>query len=128
MGLFTMEQTQVFPNGEIFTRGPGNYKIPSFSDIPVEFNVRLLKESRNEKAVFSSKAVGEPPLFLASSVFFAIREAIKAARKEEGIEERFVCLNSPATVERIRMACEDEITRRSKVENDGKKWILALED
>ena len=33
--------------------------------------------------ILSSKAVGEPPLFLGASVFFAIKEAIYAARKEE---------------------------------------------
>jgi xanthine dehydrogenase molybdopterin-binding subunit B len=35
--------------------GPGNYKIPGFGDIPVEFNVSLLKGSRNQRAVYSSK-------------------------------------------------------------------------
>jgi len=55
------------------------------------------------------KAVGEPPLFLASSVFFAIKEAITAARMEKGLTGEFR-LDSPATVARIRMACDDEIT------------------
>ena len=50
-----MEQQKVSPKGYMFTRGPGNYKIPGFGDIPVEFNVSLLKDSRNEKAVYSSK-------------------------------------------------------------------------
>jgi len=43
------------PKGFMFTRGPGNYKIPGFGDIPIEFNVTLLKGSVNEKAVYSSK-------------------------------------------------------------------------
>jgi hypothetical protein len=38
-----------------------------------EFNVSLLRGAPNPRAVFSSKAVGEPPLFLASSVFFAVK-------------------------------------------------------
>ena len=50
-----MEQLKVSPKGFQFTRGPGNYKIPGFGDIPVEFNVSLLKGSVNERAVYSSK-------------------------------------------------------------------------
>ena len=63
----------------------------------------------NPKAIHSSKAVGEPPFFLASSVFFAIKDAIMAARRELGNEDWFP-LDSPATPERIRMACLDDFT------------------
>ena len=50
-----MEQQKVSAKGYQFTLGPSNYKIPGFGDIPVEFNVTLLKGSVNEKAVYSSK-------------------------------------------------------------------------
>lgn len=53
--------------------------------------------------------MGEPPFFLASSVFFAIKDAIKAARAEIGCDDWFR-LDNPATPERIRMACLDEFT------------------
>lgn len=43
------------PNGITFTRGPGAYKIPGFADIPLEFNVSLLKGAPNPRAVYSSK-------------------------------------------------------------------------
>ena len=46
-------------------------------------------------------------MFLAASVFFAIKDAIKSARVERGITDPFELL-SPATVERIRMACTDQ--------------------
>nr|XP_018916770.1 PREDICTED: xanthine dehydrogenase [Bemisia tabaci] len=110
-GLFVMEELMTSPSGFLYTRGPGAYKIPGFADIPAEFNVSLLKGAPNPRAVYSSKAVGEPPLFLASSVFFAIKEAIKAARKDAGNEEYFK-LDAPATSARIRMACLDEITAK----------------
>lgn len=55
--------------------------------------------------------MGEPPLFLAASVFFAIKEAIKAARADAGVPLEFH-LDSPATSARIRMACEDHITKK----------------
>ena len=73
-GMMTMEQLIQSPKtGHLLTKGPGAYKIPGFGDIPREFNVTLLKGVGNKRAVYSSKAVGEPPLFLASSVFFAIK-------------------------------------------------------
>ena len=54
--------------------------------------------------------MGEPPLFLGASVFFAIKNAIRAARKDAGVDEDFD-LDSPATAERIRLACEDKIVQ-----------------
>lgn len=112
LGLFTLEEPLFSPsNGQVMTRGPSNYKIPSADDIPEEFNVSLLRGCPNPHAVYSSKAVGEPPLFLASSVFFAIKDAIHSARTEAGITGNFT-INSPATSERIRMACEDDLIRK----------------
>ncbi|KAF6158613.1 hypothetical protein GIB67_040127 [Kingdonia uniflora] len=99
------------PPGYLYTCGPGTYKIPSVTDIPLNFKVSLLKDAPNVKAIHSSKAVGEPPFFLASSVFFAIKDAIIAARAEVGHNEWFP-LDSPATPERIRMACIDDFTKR----------------
>lgn len=95
--------------GCLYTTGPGSYKIPSINDLPFKFNVSLLKGHPNVKAIHSSKAVGEPPFFLASAVFFAIKDAIIAARAEVGHNEWFP-LDNPATPERIRMACLDEFT------------------
>ncbi|KAL1832088.1 hypothetical protein ACET3Z_001739 [Daucus carota] len=95
--------------GRLFTSGPGSYKIPSINDLPFNFKVSLLKDAPNVKAIHSSKAVGEPPFFLASAVFFAIKEAIIAARADAGHTGWFP-LDNPATPERIRMACADEFT------------------
>ena len=58
-----------------------------------------------------TQAVGEPPLFLAASVFFAIKDAIAAARTERGEDGPFR-LDTPATCERIRMACVDQFTKQ----------------
>ncbi|XP_044755537.1 xanthine dehydrogenase [Coccinella septempunctata] len=126
-GLFVLEEMVYSPSGMTFTRGPGTYKIPGFGDIPREFHVSLLKGSTNPRAVYSSKAVGEPPLFLASSVFFAIKDAIKAARIANGFSASFK-LNSPATAAKIRMACEDNITSKLKLPDPGsfKPWNIEV--
>ncbi|KAM3436743.1 hypothetical protein MY4824_004164 [Beauveria thailandica] len=130
MGLFTMEESLWLRSGpmanQLFTRGPGAYKIPGFRDIPQKFNVALLKdvEWKELRTIQRSRGVGEPPLFLGSVVFFAIRDALKAARRAHGVEvkelgkdkeEGLLRLESPATAERIRLACEDDIMKRARV-------------
>ena len=124
MGLFTMEESLWMRTaGTIATTGPGAYKIPGFRDVPQVMNVSLLKgvEWENLRTVGRSRGVGEPPLFMGSAVFFAIRDAIRARRAEiraqkgEG-EKDVLSLRSPATVERIRLSCDDDIVRRCAVE------------
>ena len=93
--------------GHLITRGPGAYKIPTADDIPRELNVTLLRNAPNPRAVHSSKAVGEPPFFLASSVFFAAKDAVYATRPSDAREH--ISLDLPATPERLRMACGDTL-------------------
>lgn len=130
LGLFTMEESLWLRNGpqkgNLFTRGPGAYKIPGFRDIPQVWNVSLLKdvEWNDLRTIQRSRGVGEPPLFMGSAVFFAIRDALKAAREEYGVaatvgedrkDDGLLRLESPATAERIRLACVDPIVERAKV-------------
>lgn len=123
-GLFTTEESLwVRATGGLFTKGPGNYKIPGFRDIPQVFNVSLLKDVQweNLRTIQRSRGVGEPPLFMGSCVFFAIRDALKAARREFG-EKSVLSLQSPATPERIRISCADPILKRAWVEpKEGEK-------
>ena len=58
--------------GQLFTRGPGTYKIPAFNDVPVDFRTHLF-DGENQFCVHSSKAVGEPPFFLGAAGFFAVK-------------------------------------------------------
>lgn len=123
-GLFTTEESLWHrASGQIFTKGPGTYKIPGFRDIPQVFNVSLLKdvEWENLRTIQRSRGVGEPPLFMGSSVFFALRDALRAARRQYGVDE-VLNLQSPATPERIRVSCADPILKRSLVlPRDGEK-------
>lgn len=123
-GLFTTEESLWHrASGQLFTRGPGTYKIPGFRDIPQEFNVSLLKdvEWENLRTIQRSRGVGEPPLFMGSSVFFAIRDALRAARTQYGVKD-VLTLQSPATPERIRISCVDPIVMKALVEpREGEK-------
>lgn len=121
MGWSTIEEvihadddhTWVRPRGKPFTLGPGTYKIPAFNDVPEEFNVSLLEDAENPFAVHSSKAIGEPPFFLGTSVYFAIKDAINAARKSLLGTDSYFELKLPATSERIRMHCADSIADKA---------------
>lgn len=123
-GLFTTEESLWHrASGQIFTKGPGTYKIPGFRDIPQVFNVSLLKDVtwENLRTIQRSRGVGEPPLFMGSAVFFAIRDALKAARRQYGVSD-VLSLQSPATPERIRVSCVDPIVKRAYVEpREGEK-------
>ena len=103
--------------GQLFTKGPGTYKIPSFNDVPHDFRCHLF-DTENKFCVHSSKAVGEPPFFLGSSAFFAIRDAVDAARTERGYNDYFA-LQCPASSERIRMSCADQFTERCMLPSSG---------
>jgi xanthine dehydrogenase/oxidase len=88
-GLFTTEESLWHrASGQIFTRGPGAYKIPGFRDIPQEFNVSLLKDVEWKNL---------------------------RTRKQWGMEE-VLSLKSPATPERIRIEVGDPILKRVEVE------------
>jgi xanthine dehydrogenase/oxidase len=99
--------------GRLNTTNTWRYKIPAVTTIPLEMNTYLfprddasvsnIPEDSNE--IFSAKEVGEPPLVLANSVFFAIKAAIRASREERGLETLFR-FDAPATVQEVRRACE----------------------
>ncbi|KAK7104741.1 xanthine dehydrogenase/oxidase-like [Littorina saxatilis] len=123
-----LEQYKVRPDGMLLTRGPGNYKIPSVGNISQTFNVTLLPESGNTKAVYSSKGIGEPPILLAASVMFAIREAVTSARVDADLDPHFR-FDTPATPHRIRMACGDQFTKKlgdSSAKVAAEPWFVDL--
>ncbi|XP_071320850.1 aldehyde oxidase 5 isoform X2 [Trachinotus anak] len=118
VGLYTIEELQFSPDGVLMTRGPSQYKVPVLSDVPAELNVHLLANAENPHAIYLSKGIGEPPVFFGSTIFFAIKAAITAARKERGLGNTFP-LSSPATAEKIRMACQDQFTQMASSQADG---------
>ncbi|XP_045916381.1 aldehyde oxidase 6 isoform X2 [Micropterus dolomieu] len=127
LGLFTLEELKFSPSGLLYTRGPSQYKIPAVCDLPLHFNVYLLSDSHNPHAIYSSKGIGEPILFLGSSVFFAIKHAAAAARLECGLIGPF-SLDSPATPEKACLACASPFTQKIPASKPGsfKPWALNI--
>ena len=104
MGWVTMEELWWDGEGRLRTHGPSTYKIPGSRDVPPVFNVHILEDSPNpHPTIFRSKAVGEPPLMLALSVWLAIRDAVSSLAGHR----RFVRLDPPATPERVLAAVEE---------------------
>jgi xanthine dehydrogenase large subunit len=104
MGWLTTEALWWNERGELKTHAPSTYKIPVCSDVPADFRVELLQSTKNaEDTIYRSKAVGEPPLMLAISVFHAIKDAV-AAVADYKLSPR---LNAPATPEEVLAAVTD---------------------
>ncbi|MEP7083391.1 MAG: xanthine dehydrogenase molybdopterin binding subunit [Betaproteobacteria bacterium] len=78
MGWLTTEELWWNDKGTLMTHAPSTYKIPAVNDCPADFRTTLYRNANVEDTIFRSKAVGEPPLLLPFSVFFAIRDAIAA--------------------------------------------------
>ena len=97
MGWLTTEQLVWNDQGRLMTHAPSTYKIPAVSDCPDEFHVKLFENKNVKDAVMRSKAVGEPPLLLGFSVFFAIRDAISSVSNYKINPP----LNAPASAEEI---------------------------
>jgi xanthine dehydrogenase large subunit len=104
MGWLTTEELVYDAQGRLRTHAPSTYKIPTCGDRPAHLDVRLWKAGRNvEATVHRSKAVGEPPLMLAISVYSAINHAVASVGDYKVLPQ----LDAPATPEAILMACED---------------------
>lgn len=103
MGWLTTEELVWGDDGRLKTNNPASYKIPTIGDTPPIFNVELLPDSPNvEATIYHSKAVGEPPLMLAISVWCAIRDAVASISNYKQSPK----LDAPATPERVLAACQ----------------------
>ncbi|MEO8135741.1 MAG: xanthine dehydrogenase molybdopterin binding subunit [Betaproteobacteria bacterium] len=97
MGWLTTEELWWNDEGALMTHAPSTYKIPTVNDCPADFRTVLYDNSNIEETIFRSKAVGEPPLLLPFSVFFAIRDAVASL----GDYKFNPPLDAPATGEAI---------------------------
>lgn len=107
MGYYIVEDPSWDPTtGKPNQFSTWEYKPPCAYDVPLKFNTTLLKNAPNPLGVLGSKATGEPGVALATSVVQALESAITAARSANGLgEQRWVCRQTPLTVDRIQQAC-----------------------
>ncbi|WPB82130.1 molybdopterin cofactor-binding domain-containing protein [Archangium violaceum] len=115
LGYVLSEKLAFEPDGQEAGRlnslNTWRYKPPATTSIPLELNVYLFPRNLAgvpedpTEGIFSSKEVGEPPLVLATSVFLAVKAAIRASRVERKLSGLFR-FDAPATVQEVRKACE----------------------
>jgi len=113
MGWLTNEELRYAPNGELLSHSPTTYKIPNIQDLPPVFNVGWIDNDANTLNIRSSKAVGEPPLLLAISVWCAVKNALTYVAN--GAIPK---LHAPATGEEILMRLT-ELRKAQKVVANG---------
>jgi xanthine dehydrogenase large subunit len=96
MGWVTTEDLRYSESGELLSHSPTTYKVPNVTDVPPIFNVALFDNSENRMNIYGSKAVGEPPLLLAVSVWAAVKHALSFVGGN-----RRPTLNLPASNEEV---------------------------
>ena len=113
-GWLTSEELCSDAKGRLTTHAPSTYKIPTAADVPPIFNVKLVQGRPNvEDTLYRSKAVGEPPLMLALSVYHAIRDAVASVADYSLAPQ----LDAPATPEAILNAAD--ALRRAPTKDSG---------
>jgi xanthine dehydrogenase large subunit len=78
LGWMTMEEVVYDEKGKLRSSALSTYKVPDIYSVPKTIDILPLETTRENLAVFNSKAVGEPPLMYGIGAYFAIRNAIKA--------------------------------------------------
>jgi xanthine dehydrogenase large subunit len=100
LGWLTMEEIVRDEAGRLLTDSLATYKIPLATSLPADFRVKIFTgRSSRDTAGLGAKAVGEPPVMLAISVYSAITQAI-AALKPGAVP----ALDVPATPEAVMRA------------------------
>ena len=104
------------PNqGQNNTPNTWGYKIPATTTVPRELNVDLYPRANssevpeNPNLLMSAKEVGEPPLCMATTVYFALKHAILDSRTERG-KPGWFRIDMPCTVQRVREALDSTPT------------------
>jgi xanthine dehydrogenase large subunit len=77
IGWMTMEEIIFDEEGRLRTNALSTYKVPDIYSVPKEIAINFLESKKENLALFSSKAVGEPPLMYGIGTYFALRNAIK---------------------------------------------------
>jgi xanthine dehydrogenase large subunit len=109
IGWMTMEEVVYDVNGKLRSNALSTYKIPDIYSVPKTIEFIPLETTRENLAIFNSKAVGEPPLMYGIGAYFAIRNAVRAFNSENS-----PAFDAPFTPERVLMSLYSEMAREMK--------------
>lgn len=80
LGWTILEDLRFGPDGKPLSDTLSTYKVPDADFMPKILDVEFLPDMENPGTPFNSKAVGEPPLQYGIAAYFAILEALRAAK------------------------------------------------
>jgi xanthine dehydrogenase large subunit len=109
IGWMTMEEVFYDAQGKLRSNALSTYKIPDIYSVPKTIDITPLETTRENLAIFNSKAVGEPPLMYGLGAYFAIREAVKAFNGEH-----LPAFDAPFTPEKVLMNLYAEDVKKMK--------------
>lgn len=98
IGWMTLEEVVYDANGKLRSNALSTYKIPDIYSVPKTIEISPLETTRENLAIFNSKAVGEPPLMYGIGAYFAIRRAVRAFNSENS-----PAFDAPFTPEKVLM-------------------------
>ena len=99
IGWMTMEEVVYDESGRLRSNTLSTYKVPDIYSVPAEIAIDFLHTDRENLAIFSSKAVGEPPLMYGIGAYFSLRNAIRAFNPAASLP-----FDAPMTPEKALMA------------------------
>lgn len=114
LGWVTTEELLWNDEGRLLSASPANYKIPTAGDLPAAMNVDFHHHDKSSGSIHRSKAVGEPPVMLAISVWCALRDACANAGSQS-LKRFLPSLPVPATPEQVFFAVEEVRRRRQGI-------------
>lgn len=98
IGWMTLEELIYNNEGKLMSNALSTYKVPDIYSVPKEITIHPLETQGSERAIFNSKAVGEPPLMYGIGAYFAIRNAVLAFNPTANIP-----FSAPFTPEKVLM-------------------------
>ena len=82
LGWAVLEDLRFGTDGRLLSDTLSTYKLPDVHFMP-EMEVELLENVPNPLAVANSKGIGEPPLMYGIAAWFAVLDALRAARPDQ---------------------------------------------
>jgi xanthine dehydrogenase large subunit len=98
IGWMTMEELVYDKDGKLRSNALSTYKVPDIYSVPKEITIHALENTKDNLAIFRSKAVGEPPLMYGIGAYFALRNAVKAFNPAA-----IILYDAPMTPEKVLM-------------------------
>lgn len=99
IGWMTMEEVVYDDHGKLRSNSLSSYKVPDIYGTPKEINILPLPAEEDNLAIYSSKAVGEPPLMYGLGAYFAIRSAVRSFNSQAN-----PAFDAPFTPEKVLMS------------------------